>query len=891
MLSATQLFIRLVPGLLRPRVGAQRLNKLYGGPETLLAWLETQLGLRRAPVNRSARVTQYVAALDQCGGGLFEESLSSDRWATATRLLELRDELRLAGWNEEHSTGLPQLVADLAAARVDAWSNLGEAERLARIEHALDAGQKLPLHQCCLADPVEDWPAAWQAVLKRLSCESAAATLPQAEQKTALRIAQEIVRGSGHADITPDESLRFVSTRSETAACEWVVRVLAKEPERLPETFIYCEDDALALRLDACLMRYGLPTMGATSTTPAHPVMQLLPLQLALLWEPVDPQVLLDLLTLPIGPIPRRAAYRLAESLAQQPGLGSDAWERTLAEVTSAQRDPDGKLRERLDAWLLAPRTARGQSAPTAEVRMCCSLVAQWASGLAAKLREDEQQVELVAGLDAAAGHAALLGELVEAQGVEVSEPQLGRLFEETLGGGVPAAVAEETAMGPVRVRSLAEIDAACQRLVWLGLGTADAPSPHWSQADRAALTECGVALDDGSRRVTATRLAEVNGLCCVKENLLAVLVPADTTRRWHPVWLAIRNALRPDPEPQRLEDLVALGSLQALQPFDVELTQHAVEAAPSERPLWQAGGALEDRTRTSATEMQTRLACPLKWTLRYQGNLKHSAIADLPSNFLLKGSFCHSVLERVFGDGGELPSETIAVRRVRAAFDERLPLDAAPLAQPRMASQRRRLQEELSSAARTLVAALTAGGYRIVGIEAEVEATATGKDLSGWIDCLAERQDGEEAVVDFKYAGREKYRSLLADGRAVQLATYAHARSQQAGGRYPAVAYLILADGQLFTPSGSALTNHTSCTEVPGPAIQAVWDQLVAAMNQAEDWLSGANSIPARPLQSQEDWPDGTDLVLARNLKVGDLQEVCRYCDYQALCGVRRLT
>ena len=892
MLPTTELFIRRFPGTLRPRVGAERLNSLYGGPETLLAWLETQLGLRRAPVDKSARVTQYVDALEKCSGGIFQSSLQADRWATGARLLQLREQLLLAGWKEENEPGLPRLVSDLSEARVDAWSHLGEAERLARVEQALDAGQQLPVHQCQLADPLEDWPDAWQRVLRRLTCQSAAASDPCGRDATALRSAQQIVRGSGEPETALDESLRYVSTRSEAAACDWIVRVLAKEPELLPETVIYCEDDSLAMRLDGCLLRCGLPTMGANTTSPAHPVMQLLPLQLALLWEPVDPQVLLDFLTLPVGPIPRRAAYRLADSLAQQPGIGSDAWERTLAELTSEENDPDGKVQKRVDAWLLTPRTPRGQVATATEVRRCCNLVAQWTGGFASRLRETGEQPELAAGLEAAAGHAALLGDLVEAQGTDITEPQLGRLFEESLGGGLPATVAQETAAGPIRIRSLAEINAPCQRLVWLGLGTEDPSAPHWSAADRAALAACGVALDDGSRLVSATRLAEVNGLCCVKENLLAVLLPADSTRRWHPVWLAIRNAFGHDPEPQRLEDLVASGSLEALKPFDVELVEQEVESAPRVRPQWQPpAGVLTDRSRTSATEMQTRLACPLKWTLSYQANLKHSAIAQLPSNFLLKGSFGHSVLERVFGDGGDLPAEADAMRRVCEVFDERLPLDAAPLAQPKLAGDRRRLREELSSATRTLVRALAAGRYRIVGIEAEVEATATGKDLSGWIDCLAEREDGEEAVIDFKYAGREKYRGLLADGRAVQLATYAHARSQQSGGEYPAVAYLILADGQMFTPSGSPLVDHASCTEVDGPGIQRVWNQLVTAMNGAEAWLSDANPIPARPLQSPEEWPDGTELVLASSQRGDQLQEVCRYCDYQTLCGVRRLT
>jgi hypothetical protein len=181
----------------------------------------------------------------------------------------------------------------------------------------------------------------------------------------------------------------------------------------------------------------------------------------------------------------------------------------------------------------------------------------------------------------------------------------------------------------------------------------------------------------------------------------------------------------------------------------------------------------------------------------------------------------------------------------------------------------------------------LKAGGYHIVGIEVEVSKDAFGKTLNGWIDCVAARDDGSEAIVDFKYSGRNKYRDMISEGKAVQLATYAYSRSPDAAS-FPAVAYLILSDAQLLTPSRSPINGGTSSTEIDAPSIQSVWAQFSEAIDAAGGWLTAGEPIPARPLQMSSQWPTGAKIVLDVEVKNGDSQSVCRYCEYKRLCGLQ---
>ncbi len=898
MANRTQLEIRLTPGAVRPKPGRSVVDMFRGGPETLLRWLETQLGLPVPDFHQADRITEFASALDAVEDSVISVSMEMDRWATASELLSRRDELLLAGWDETDSNELPDIVRDLARAAELRNRPLAfpcVATRLLRVLDALSIGQVLPPHECQLYDAPDTWPAVWREVLAKLNLVDPQDAMPLAPDGSALRIAQSVVRGAELKSISQDSSFRFVQTRSDSAAVEMVAAVLANEPHKLSSTVICCEDDQLAVRLDACLSRIGLPTTGASARSRAHPALQVLPLSLSLCWEPVDPQALLDFLTLPISPIPRKAAARLAYALTQEPGLGSSQWDVAVAELCDSENDPEGKRKQRLDDWLLCDRTPQGEEISPVQIRSRCGMIAQWAAGRAEWLSQAEDpDLQMVNALQIAAGQASLLGELAEAQGTGLSEPQLARLVEEALGGGIETTPCIEADGGPTLVRSLTEIDDPFDRLIWLGVGTADARGCRWTTSQLRQLRAAGIDVDDGSRALSARRAAEARGIGFASESFLAVLLPQDFEKRWHPLWLAIRGLIAEQDLAQTpvFEDLVAAEDGSALEPFVFDCHSRNLEPAQKQRPLWHIpSDLLADRQTVSASELQDRLGCPLKWTLNYQARLRSSSIAELPDEFQLRGTFCHSILERVFGGGGELPDVDDAVTQVTAAFDQRLPLDAAPFARSDKHVQRQRLRDELRNATEVLIRTLASGGYRIAGIEVELSGKAFGKSLKGWIDCVAVRDNGDEVVIDFKYGGRSKYYSLLADGQAVQLATYAYGRSG-GGSAFPAVAYLVLSDGLLYTPSGSPIDGGVGRSVIDGPAIESVWKGFAKAIKNADDWLTSATPIPARPLQDPSDWPAGAaEFALDAKLKADQQQEVCRYCDYQLICGLQETT
>jgi RecB family exonuclease len=364
---------------------------------------------------------------------------------------------------------------------------------------------------------------------------------------------------------------------------------------------------------------------------------------------------------------------------------------------------------------------------------------------------------------------------------------------------------------------------------------------------------------------------------------VLAVSLLADEESRPHPLWLCIlEQALVRTTGPAALDLLFASGAKPDTGPFALGPEAVTVVPAPGPRTLWPvAPGLLRERSRESASSLQSRLACPLQWVLHYAAKLRPSPIARLPEGNQLFGTFGHQVLEETFKEGGDPPTPAAAAKAVEGIFDDRVGLDAAPLATPAETAARHRLRAELSAAAKTLVKALRAGGYRFAGFEKRFEAEVDGIPLCGFIDCLVEK-DGGEAVLDFKYSGSWQA-GALRDGTAVQLATYAAAR--RAGEIDSAVAYLVLATARLLTPEGSALAGAEPSQVVSGaPPIRAVWGAFRDALRSTGGWLAGGEPVPAWPLADPGTWPEGVKLLLDEE---EDVQSACRWCDYSLLCGL----
>jgi hypothetical protein len=303
---------------------------------------------------------------------------------------------------------------------------------------------------------------------------------------------------------------------------------------------------------------------------------------------------------------------------------------------------------------------------------------------------------------------------------------------------------------------------------------------------------------------------------------------------------------------------------------------------------VWDAGKGLEDRDTTSASDLETRLGCPLKWVLQYAAKLEPSAVAELPSSILLKGNLSHDILEEVFSKRPSSGEE--AAKRAVALFEERLSQEAATLAQPDAMAERLGVKEALASSAKAFYDLIERGHFDVLHFEYTPKTKLLGKEFNGRLDCFLEGKGGVRTVVDLKYAGK-KYRELLEEGKAIQLCVYAAAAAKP-GGEPLTAGYFIIDRAQLWTPASSPVPGAHGADLVDGPSVQDTWKSLKKALEAAETWLE-TGKVPARPLQIPDEWPEGAEIGLRelppRRVPTIARYSVCEYCNFALLCGLGR--
>lgn len=840
------------PGPLSTRVAVA--GEAWVGPAGLLGLLETDLGLGGRWPGATERAAALVPAL-AAQEGFWSRSLEADALGTSRFLLAQRDRLVESGWEGE--SGGQRLEA-LGAVTAEVLP--GEPDRLRCVCAALER-QGLDWEEVVLYEEPEALSWFWQQVLEALGAcgVSVRLTAPApAEAKGDLLAAQK----TGFVP-AGDGSLFLLRAPGPLACAEEVAAWLAAQ-DSLEGTLIL---GAHAV-LDSALRRHGLPVTGAPCPEERDTLLQLLPLVLALGEAPPDPRRALEFLSLPEAPLPRRLRRNLRRALQQWPAVGSPDWDLALREGLDAIEDAQQRLRATERAgWLFGTRAAAGSgSYPLAEARARAKALGDWLRSRARAAAADEGPWLR------AASQCAAFGTCLEFfAGEELSTVQV-RLLVEGVSAEAGAAVPYPAEAGFAQVREPGALVGPVRRIVWWGFEASHAltEADTWlSPAERRALAAAGVELTDPGDALIRAARRWTRPLSQASESLLLVCPEIGLDGEEvhpHPLW---------DEIAARLGGEASLSLLVGAQvPGGVSPASSLRELQPlprAQRDFELANPSFELREQESPSSLGTFLGCPFRWVLQYPAGLRGGDTAALPGagDARLTGSLAHDLLARVLGS--KLSAEN-ARREAERLFDEEAPRLATLLFFPEANAQRAKVRHTIAEAAADLSARLRKAKARVHSIEEPAEVEAFGTKLRGTPDLvLAEPR----AVIDLKW-GSAKFRSKeLEEGRAYQLACYAHLVQGELAGKGPvAVGYYILSTQQLLTSEPEGLLGGS---EIPGASPAQTYASLVEAHAGESAALREGRVVASGNGEPDPDQEPRPGL---------QLEPPCRYCDYGLLCG-----
>jgi len=799
-----------VPELLPDAIG-----EVTAGPNGLLNLLETQLGIPSSDVSFTTRLIQYLGCIDQLQNttAFYLRSWAADPFSVARTLLQWRDQWYLAGWQGAFGDDVPARLADMALIERSAATAVapGLGQRVQRVIELLPHNP-IAVGAITLRDELVDFPHLWQRLILALGAAGATITAAtpaaaQGRDNTDLHRLQHHLLAATNEKIhlRGDGSVIVLRADSPQQSTPITALLTRSWQTQAPEQSIALLAEARGELLDDSLDTMHGPRLGFSALSPWRPVFQVLPLACELLWEPLNPTALFQFLSHPVGPIPARIRETLAQTVASTPGIGSAAWEDAIRQAL--ENEDESKREKRLADlryWLESPRFPPGTGVDSRILEERAQRVADWLQG--AKERSDDDALRSLynIALNQAQEFVAAVERLRTHGRDPLTQDNVRRLIEDVRGTGAPVTDRHaEMCPGQPRILRADHAGAFYQgvdNVIWWDCRANDRVHRWpWSRTERAALEANGVLLQAEDAQLAWLGKAWLRPVLCARERCTIVL--HDDAERHHPVWDQIASLAEGLP-------ILQIDSAEAIASLGIKQCPLAARKLPPRVRWWQlpASVTLPRRTAESFSSLDAYIHSPYQWLLRYAARIRPGSLGSVRDGNLLKGSLAH----RLFEDFCNAHSNIGGIRATditawtAANIDTLLQTEGALLREPGRQAECERFITQAQDALIVLVEHLQSAGVVSVQMELKQEGHYAGGDLTGSIDVLATRADGQEAVIDIKWGGKKYRREALLENSYLQLATYSQLRRNNGAALPPSLSYFIVADAHMLS------MNHT---------------------------------------------------------------------------------
>lgn len=901
-----------------PLKSPQCLNEFTCGPAGFLELLEVRLGLKTNPVPLSQRLLHYKALLGELAEEcvtFYSESFKKDPYAVAETLVGWRDGLIVAGWDGEASGKDSARLRDMSAleARTSGRLAPGMGDRLRTVLRELLTRSPC-IDTLTVVDEPEHLPSLWRQVCEKLGAHyapiNAALMSNLATGDSDLARIQALVGLLGDQalpkiNLKGDQSIICLTAFSEytlaRGVAQWLRHIRLKEKATV--TLI---PGANAGPLEQALLALDEPALGLEPYSRARPIPQILLLALRLYWKPLDPRSLLEFLTHPICPVSGSLRHRLANAVAESPGVGGPKWNEAIAAVkagicekqkgnVSAQKEALQQIDDELCAWLLVSQFEENEEATGIVLSERCAQVARWAAARAGVTGGASEEREQFLGL------AALGSELADLlqQTSKVTRSQLERLLHQISDRGWPSGPAAELehvhlVANPAAIREPASV------VVWWDFNEPALPSrPPWTQQEMEQLTGHGVSFL--TPEMTAARASQLGlrPLLAARQQLILVVPRQRGGNRVarHPLHarlISLIEGKNPSLPTIDLDAEVSTGKASA--PLELRSVKHL--PLPALMRWWKLSVTkhLGPRTQESYSSAEKFIYSPYAWVLNYKAGLQPGPIASLRLQDARrqKGTLLHRLVDLLLAaPPTEInwinTSREILEKWIEGQWLRLLAQEGADLLLPGKRADAVALKEMGKAALWELLQQLRkADATEAQSNVALPPAGFVGGQIGGIIDLQAKNRKGRLAVVDLKSGGRKVREQELKENRALQLAIYGYLLGQGNKGACPETAYYILqsrvlmAQDRGFFPDAYEITpafagGPTQCWK----DFEAVWSWRRRQVDQG--WIE-VTVADTEPTSGSPPQPDSTP-PLERWMAAEDAD---KFNDFDALTGWR---
>ena len=678
-----------------------------------------------------------------------------------------------------------------------------------------------------------------------------------------------------------DNSFVVIKARSKAVSARLMSQWLAKDSLNQQDKTIALLASQSGNEIDDALEAVDLSRLGFEGLSPWRPVLQVLPITLDLLWAPLNPEILLQFLMHPVGPLVARIRKPLANIVAQSPGIGGEQWQTKLAELLDKEKKREHftekefkQLKADIKYWFDSERYNPNEGLPIEVAKQRCIKVANWLAQQQAKHQDEAMRSLFGAAHRQASELNSALTNLLDSGTVLIKPEQLRYLLDQLTGSGTgivdkySECIADQSKW-LVGAQQAESFNQTVDTVIWWDLQAQGASSGYaWSNKEIKQLANHNVLLPDLEKQLQYQAQSWLKPINAASERLILVIHDSDEAH--HPLWDQISSCVENWHEIIAEDSVLTAEPIAALNALSSVTTQYS--PLPSLRRWWklETGKELSKRDKESYSSLENFFYSPYQWVLRYKARLTAGTLQSLSDGNLLKGTLVHHLYEKFFNENaGLLTATTLDTKKVDQWFDQTM--EQLLTEEGAVLLMRGRLVEKemfISTARQSLhqlIHQLRVANVVTVEMEEAQEALFFGGNLHGFIDMKVTNKDGDEALVDIKWGGIKYRKASLKDNKHLQLVTYSylnHKTSQSK--KWPPVAFFIIDGGAMVAQDKHYFPEATDVPPTENENHAVIWQKMEKTWKWRRQQIGqGLIEVTVTGTESDEDSDAGEDALI----------------------------
>ena len=806
----------------------------YFGPQGLLFMLESHLGLIGHPTdNEHIRIEQFRQAirthLKNNADTFYSRSFEADQLASSGKLLQLRDQLKLAGWDFKVSSTSPSRLKTLSEIEEILTNNEkglspGFSDRFIEILDSIKAAKhQIPIKKILYNEPLELLSAHYKALFKILKSQgvqvNSLAQIKIGKETNLTTFKKFLLRKDidKKAKLSNDNSLFVLKAKRETEAATFIAKVIKTNPTLRPLCLIPEKNRAL----DNAVIQEGLPSFGILSASLARPSLQILKLAPAFLWKPIDPFKIMEFVSLSLKPLDNELAELIANLMAQNPGLNSAAWNyqindffKTLTERAQSDKSINTvNIKKEYDFWFNRNRYDISKTVPKIEVIEVFKFIGTWVSGI---IEENSKSTSLIVLAEQAKRIVDLLEALPEGDQA-ISNLELERIVR-TIYKPSPVAFTE-TEIGHLPfVYNSSAVIAPIKELIWWNFSSLEQEHffSNWYEKELKYLNKIGIHVE---------RPKDEN-------ELLLWQRPRAILQAQGSVFLVIPEKVDGSevfPHPLYDELTACFGDLSEItyQINSQNITNNYFETffnIPKQQSInyRQLGKPkpfiyidqaekLNKRQEETFTSLDSLFYYPYQWVFRHKIKLRKSSILSIVKDVTLMGNLAHRFFELIFAiEDIENWTKTQVEQWIDQEAYNLLAKEGAVLLLYGREPERVAFINRVKYAIWSLLVLIKKNGWSVDSTEKKTGGNFLGIPIKGKVDLVLKRGT-ELMVIDLKWRGAARRERMIKNEEDLQLVTYSRLLTEDENWAH--TAYFIIENGKAIA------RNNLGFKEITGAA------------------------------------------------------------------------